>query len=40
MNTSIPVILAVAMVTAFMGASVPIEQAFGSSTATAAAGGG
>ena len=33
MNTSIPVILAVAIVTAFMGASVPIEQAFASSAA-------
>ena len=40
MNTSIPVILAVAIVTAIVGASVPIEQAFASSAASAAAGGG
>ena len=40
MNTSISVILAVAIITAFMGASVPIEQAFASSAASAAAGSG
>ena len=40
MNTNISVILAVAIITAFMGASVPIEQAFASSVASAAAGGG
>ena len=37
MNTSISVILAVAIITAFMGASVPIEQAFASSAASTAA---
>ena len=40
MNTSIPVILAVVIITALAGVNVSLEQAFASSSASAAASGG
>ena len=40
MNTTISVILAVAIITAMIGVNVSLEQAFASSAASAAAGGG
>ena len=40
MNRSIPIILAVVIITAMIGVSVSFEQAFASSAASAAASGG
>ena len=40
MNTSIPVILAVVIITALAGVNISLEQVFASSSASAAASGG
>ena len=40
MNRSVPVILAVVIITAMIGVNIPLEQAFASSAASAAASGG